>query len=339
MKKLLSLVLISIMVFTLAACGGGGGSTTEYTAENPLVIKFAYVNATEDAAHIAAEKFKAAIEEKSGGAVQVQLYPNGELGGDVAVLESVLLDDVQMTAPACSALTAYDEKLGLIELPFLFESYESMEEALAGDLGDLYREWYAEAGFELLGFQFDGTRCVSNNKKPIESLADFSGLKLRAMENPIHIKTFELLGASPIPLSYTDIYTGLQQGTIDGQDNPPALTYASKFYEVQKYYSKTNIVISNPPILMAKSVFDAYPEDIQTMIKEAAQEHLVDFQRAENMAMEQEFFELIADGGTAVNDVSDEAIAEFKEALQPLYDQCYEDYGAEVMDALFEAAK
>ena len=338
MKKILALALVFVLVFSLAACGGEDSENT-YTAENPLVFRFAYVNATEDVAHIAAEKFEKAVEEASEGAIQVELYPNGELGGDVAVLESVLMDDVQMTAPALSSMASYDEKLGLLELPFLFEDYDSMNAALEGSLGELYSSWAEEAGFKLIGFQFDGTRCVSSNGKPIKSLADFKGLKIRVMENPIHISTMKALGASPIPLPYGDIYTGLQQGTIAAQDNPPALTYASKFFEVQDYYSLTNIIISNPPVVVSKSVFEGYPEEFQKIILDAAQEHLINYQRTENYNEEQNFIQMINDGGCEVVEVSDSAIAEFKEAVQPVYDECYDKFGAEVMDTLLEAAK
>ena len=339
MKKVLVLVLAFALVFSICACGGSGngGAAEEntYTADNPLVIRFAYVNATEDPAHKAAVAFKDEVESKSEGAVKVELYPNSELGSDVTVLEGVQMDEIQMTAPATSSMAAYDERLALVDLPLLFNSFEDMETAANGALFELYDSWAAESNFKLLGFQFDGTRCVSNNKRPINSIDDFKGLKIRVMESETHINLFKALGASPIPMPYGDVYTGLQQGTIDGQDNPPALTVAGKFNEVQKYYSLTNLIIAIPPVLVNKKVFESYPEDIQEIISSAAEEHLVKWQRAENYKEEEAYIEQIAAGGTKVNEVED--MDSIKEALQPVYDAARSSCGDEVVDELLKA--
>lgn len=339
MKKLLIVVMALIMIFSFSACGGSGTSDSDtentYSADNPLVIRFAYVNATEDPAHKAAVAFKDEVESESGGTVKIELYPNSELGGDVTVLEGVQMDEIQMTAPGASSLGAYDERLALVDLPLLFNSFEEMEIAANGALFDLYDSWAADSNFKLIGFQFDGTRCVSNNKRPINSIDDFKGLKLRTMESETHINLFKTLGASPIPMPYGDIYTGLQQGTIDGQDNPPALTVAGKFNEVQKFYSRTNLIISIPPVVVNKSVFESYPQEIQDIILSAADKHLIKWQRAENYKEEEEFIKLIEEGGTAVNEVAD--MDSIKNALQPVYDSARETCGDEAVDALLKA--
>lgn len=337
MKKMLALLLVSVMVFTLVGCGGSGGSSEEYTKEKPLVFRFAYVNATEDPAHVAAEKFKEVVEKESEGKVKVELYPNGELGSDVAVLESVAMNDIQMTAPASSSLATYDERLALVDLPLLFENYDAMNKIVDKELKDLYDSWLNESGFKLLGFQFDGTRCISNSKKPINSVDDLNGMKIRAMESDIHINTFKALGASPIPMPYNDVYTGLQQGTIDGQDNPPSLTVAGKFNEVQKFYSLTNLVISLPPVVVNKEIFEGYPEDIQKVIMDAAEEHLIKWQRDQNYKEEQNYIKMIKDGGTAVNEVAD--MDSIKNKLDPVYDAAKKKCGEEAVDKLLEICR
>ena len=336
MKKLLVVVLSLVMVFGLVGCGGGKEAKEEYTADNPLVLKVAYVLATEDIGHQAFEKFKENIEEESEGRIKVELYPNAELGSDTAVLESVMLGDVQIANVALGALTAYDPKVTIAELPYLFDTYEDMDEAINGPVGDEMAKWCEDVGFLYLGSLYDGTREISNNVRPIYTLDDVKGLKLRAMDSPSHIALLESLGASAIPMPYGDIYTGLQQGTIDGQDNAPSLTYSSKFHEVQKYYSLIDAVRANAPVVMNKEVFDSYPEDIQKLIRDNIQEWAIDWQRPEQRSQELEILDKINAEGCAVNKVDN--IDEFKEATKAVWDKAREDYGDEFVDNFLEIA-
>ena len=336
MKKLLVVLLSLAMVIGLASCGGGGGSEDEYTAENPLVLKVAYVLAKEDIGHIGFEKFKESIEEESEGRIKVELYPNAELGSDTAVLESVLLGDIQIAGVALGALTAYDPRVTIAELPYLFDDYETMDAAINGPVGEEMHKWLADVGFEYIGCQYDGTRQISNNKRPITKLADVKGLKLRAMDSPSHIALLESLGASAIPMPYGDIYTGLQQGTIDGQDNAPALTYSSKFHEVQKYYSVIDAVRANAPVVMNKDVFESYPEEFQTMIRENLEKYAIGWQRPEQRAQELEILDKINEEGCAVNTV--ENLDEFKEATKVVWDKAKADYGEDFYNNFLEVA-
>lgn len=335
MKKLLVVVISVVMMISLFGCGGKKESV-EYTKENPLTLKMAYVISTEDTGHKAFEKFKAAIEKESEGRVKVELYPNGELGSDTAVLESVLLGDIQIASVGLSSLTAYDPKVTIAELPYLFDDYETMDAAINGEVGKMMDEWFDAVGFKSLGLSYDGTRQISNNVRPITKLADLKGIKLRAMDSPSHILTLKSLGANPIPMPYGDIYTGLQQGTIDGQDNGPALTYTSKFHEVQKYYSITNTIMANSPIVMSKAVFEGYPEDIQNMIVKYMKEFGMDWQRPIQRSEELEYVKKINADGCIVNEIAD--LSEFKEATKAVYEQAKKDYGEEFYNEFLKAA-
>lgn len=337
MKKVFTIVLSLILVFALTACGGGGtdsGDGDSSSSGDVLVLKTAHVDSEEGPLHQSYVKFKEYVEAESDGTIQVDIYPNGELGGDRQVVEAINLGTIHMSAVAAGTLTNYDEKFSILSLPFLFDTPEEMEANINGEFGDLMKEWMEDYGFKCFGFQYDGARCVSNNKVPINTVDDMKGLKIRVMESPIFIKMFQLLGANPTPMSFSEVYTGLQQGVVDGQDNPPGLTYTSKFSEVLKYYSLTQHVYSNCPILWNKEFLESLPQEQYDIIEQGSLEFLHDWNRAENIRMESEYIELIGEGGTEVNELSPENKAAFKAAMQPVYDEYREIIGEDMDKAL-----
>jgi len=337
MKKFLVLLLVLVMVFSVSACGGGGGGESD--APEAIVIKLAHVNVEEGEVHQSCLKFAEYVAEKSGGVLQVEVYPNGELGDDSDVVESIALGTVQMTVPGSALFTAYDERFAVMNLPYLFASKEQMDAAFTGEFGDMVGEWLEEYGFVNLGYQYDGARSMSNNVRPIYSPTDMAGIKFRVMDSALYIDMFKMMGANPTPMGYGEVYTGLQQGVIDGQDNGPSLTYTSKFNEVQKYYSITQHVYANCPIIIGADFFYGLDEEYQNIIREGADMYLEKWNREKNSEAEQGYIELIADGGTAVNYLDEEGIKAFQASVKPLYDMYREKLGDEVMDKVMEYAE
>jgi len=340
MKKVVAVALVLILAFSLVACGGSGsaaGTTEEYTADNPLVFKVAHVEATDSFLHQALEKWKEYVETETEGRVVVELYPNGELGGDDSVIEAIRMQTIHMSICSSSTLTTYDEKLGLLDLPFLFESVAGMDKAIRGELGETYADWMDKAGFYCVGFQYDGSRGLSNSIRPVSTPEDMSGLKIRVMQNEMYINTFTALGANPTPMSFNDVYSGLQQGTIDGQDNSPMLTYTNKFYEVQKYYSTLGHVICNAVIITDKKFMESLPEDIFNILQKGADEYLVDWQRTQAMNAENDYIQKMRDAGVEVTVIEDKT--PFIEAVQPVYDTYREKLGDEVIDQVISMAR
>ena len=268
----------------------------------------------------------------------MEIHPNAELGNDDDVIEAIALGNLQMTVPGLAYFTAYDEKFGVSDLPFLFESKEKMEEAWTGEFGDMIGEWFEEYGFVCLGYNYDGARSMSNNVRPIYTPADMKGIKFRVMDSALYIEMFKLMGANPTPMGYGEIYTALQQGVIDGQDNPPGLTYGPKFNEVLKYYSVIQHVYSNCPVIISADFFNGLDAEYQTIIRDGAKMYLEDWQRAEESALEAGYIDLIAEGGTEVNYLTTEQIAAFKASVQPLYDSYRQKLGDEIMDQVLSYA-
>lgn len=344
MKKKFKVVVVMIsafaLLFSLASCGGNSNANKEYTAEDPLVLRLAHVENTEAIMHKAAEKFEKYVEEESDGVIQVELYPNAELGGEAEVVEQILSDQVQITMASPVVLDTYDIRLAFLDLPFIWDSFESMDQAMRNELGDLFQSWAAESDFYMMGYQFDGAKGISNSKHQIKNVDDLKGLKIRVTESDLLINEMKALGANPTPLAFNDIYTGLQQGTIDGQLQSPMLTYVNKFYEVQDYYSNLEITQTNACIITHKSFMDSIPEELMSIIQEGSDTYLMDWQRENAVKASTEYLDKMEDAGVDVyRKLTDEQFNEFVKAVQPVYDHYSEVVGQDVMDDFLEKAR
>ena len=177
---------------------------------------------------------------------------------------------IQMAIPSTSALAGFDKRIQVLDLPYLFTTRKAAFDAVDGELGHKLNSYLAKKGFEVLGYQENGFRHVTNSKRPIKSPADLKGLKIRTMENPMHIAFFKELGANPTPMSWGELYTALQQGTVDAQENPYAMIDDGKFYEVQKYVSETGHVFSYEILIANKKFMDKLPADLRKVVVDAA---------------------------------------------------------------------
>ncbi|MDR1572241.1 MAG: TRAP transporter substrate-binding protein [Clostridiales Family XIII bacterium] len=342
MKRIAAVLLAICMVFAFAACGGGGeesasGGETAAGSESSgdsgaasgeaLVIKAGHVETEESPLGQSFIKFKEWVESESGGSIRVDVYANGELGSDRQVFEAVNLGTIQMSVGSISVLTQYDEKFALSMLPFTFDGPEAENAAIMGSFGQKIIDWMADYGFKCFGFQYDGARSISNSKGPINTVADMKGLKIRVMESDLYVRLFNLFGANPTPMSFTEIYTALSQGTVDGQDNPPSLTYESKFTEVQKYYSLTRHTYSECPIVANPDWFNGLTAEQQTIVTEGAETWLRDWQRETAMGLENDYIDKIRESGVEVNELTPEGLETFKEAVLPMYEEYEEKLG------------
>lgn len=350
-KRIIALVLALTMALALAACGSSSASTSAPSTSSSDTASTETSQAAAPAADGKAEytfiiahvdpedgplnqnllEFEKYVEEKTNGRMDVQVFANGLLGGDREILEAINLGTVQMGNMASSNLTAYGDKFGLYELPFLFNSFEAAVAAYDGELGEIYNEWLAEEDFYCYGVFTYGFRALSNKVREVWTPDDMQGIKIRVMEVPMYIKAFSLLGANPTPMSWNEIYTGLQQGTIEAQDNSPEQTYLAKFYEVQPYYTTLNHTLSNGLAICKKSYIDSLPEDIRQVLTDGMK-ICCDAQRQASVELEQEYLQMMRDEGVTVCELTVEQRALFQEKVMPLYDEYREIVGDEVMD-------
>lgn len=329
MKKnliVLTIVCIISSMLTLVGCGSSNTGSSEVSAsgkDEAMTIKLAHTVNEKDGFHIAAEKFKEIVEEKTDGNITIELYPNAVLGDERTLLEGMQMGTVDMGIITNGPISNFVEEIAVFELPFMFESLEQAYEVLDGPIGKELLAKLEQINIKGLAYAERGFRNITNSKKEIKGPEDIKDLKIRVMENPVYIDSFKELGANTVPMAWTEALTALQQGTIDGQENPINVIHSYKLYENQKYLTMTKHTYAPASFLMGLSKFNSLSEEYQTIIANAAQE-AAEFERIQNAKNEAEQIkELEANGMEIVYP----DIAKFKEVVQPVYDKYSDKYG------------
>ena len=321
MKKLIA-IAVSFMVMN----AGAAFAAPEY------VIKVGSIVSETHADMLAMNKvFKPQVEKLSNGRIKVELYPNAQLGGDRELCEGVQMGTIQMVVSSTSALAGFDKRIQVLDLPYLFTTRKAAFDAVDGELGKKLNSYLEKKGFLVLGYQENGFRHVTNSKRPIKTPADLKGLKIRTMENPMHIAFFKELGANPTPMSWGELYTALQQGTVDAQENPYAMIDDGKFYEVQKYVSETGHLFSYEIIIANKKFMEKLPADLRKIVDDAAHRAVM-AQRARMEKEEAVFKAKVTKTGLKANTLTPEQKKPFVDATKKVYSQFEKDLGKEIMD-------
>ncbi|MGN0881064.1 DctP family TRAP transporter solute-binding subunit, partial [Cloacibacillus porcorum] len=304
MKKLLAAV-----TFMAIMAAGAAFAAPEYT------IKVGYIGSDTHPTMQAMKVFAKDVDAGSKGKIKVELYPNAQLGGDRELCEGVQMGTIQMAIPSTSALAGFDKRIQVLDLPYLFTTRKAAFDAVDGELGQKLNTYLSKKGFEVLGYQENGFRHVTNSKRPIKTPADLKGLKIRTMENPMHIAFFKELGANPTPMSWGELYTALQQGTVDAEENPYAMIDDGKFYEVQKYVSETGHVFSYEILIANKKFMDKLPADLRKVVVDAAHKAIMT-QRASLEKEEAAFKAKVTKAGLTANELTPEQKKPFVEATK-----------------------
>ncbi|MEW6352328.1 MAG: DctP family TRAP transporter solute-binding subunit [Thermodesulfobacteriota bacterium] len=280
-------------------------------------IKLAHVCTEEDIFHLQSVKFKELVEKATGGQIEVRIFPNKQLGGSESdLITMVQTGTIGLATITCGPITTFDPLFGILDMPFLFVSKDQACKVLDGPIGQSFLDSLSKIGIKGLAFGERGLRNVSNNVRPILKPTDLEGVKIRVMESPIYVALFKAMGANPLPMSWGEVYTALQQGTIDAQENPPVVIKAFKIYEVQKYYSLTGHSYAGNVIMMNKKLFDGFDEKSRKILVDCAKEASA-FQRRTATDQEEKIFEDLRGKGMKINDVDRRP---FQEKCQVVYD-------------------
>lgn len=291
MKKTIAILTALTMAASLTACGGSSSSSAQNTTAaaaneaasgdeaaapaasgDSIELKIGVSTAESDPRNIAAQQFADEIAEKTGGAVTAKVYPSGQLGGDADLINSMALDSgtVDIIITDASNFATYEPKMGISALPFQFADFDEAWAFMDSEIEAAAEELLIEQNMRVLAHYCNGFRCVTNSKKAIETPDDMKGLLIRTPENPVIMATMTALGANPQPLSFSELYQALQQGTYDAQENPIPIIYNSKLYEVQGYLSVTNHIYSGMCFTIAESVWNKLSAEQQAIVEEAA---------------------------------------------------------------------
>ena len=304
MKK--CLVLIAVVSFICFS--------TPAIAE--MKVKLGVVTKPGSAQNIAAEKFKELIEQRSNGNIKIQIFHSASLGNETEILQQVQMNTVQMAIITGGPFDTFDPIVRVVNYPFLFKSNEQADQILDGPLGVQILKSLESSGFKGLCFSENGFRNLTNNKRPVKSPEDVKGLKIRVMASTIHKAIWQDLGANPTPMPWP-IYTELEQGVIDGQENPLWVMEVYKFYEIQKYMTLTRHVYSFHIDVASLKWWKTLDSKTQDMIQKAMYEAAV-FQRKQNRDNNAARLKFLKEKGMKVEEHPD--IASFRAKVANLKD-------------------
>jgi len=301
------------------------------TASAETVIKVGHGANEQYHMHRALLKFEELVEERSGGDFDVQIFPSSQMGPDREMIEGVQTGVLEMAVSPSSFFAGWDPSFAVIELPYMYPSKDVALDVLNGDTGDEMLARLENQGLVGLGWLENGLRHVTNNVRPIEKPEDLAGIKLRTMKVPAHVDTFKALGANPTPMNFGEVYSALQQGVIDGQENPVALIDSQRFYEVQKHVSLTGHVFTVYVPVVGQWFWSGLSEDQQTLLRDAMTDAAAYQQELVN-AEEAGQLQKIRDAGVNVVDLSAEERQVFSDKTQEVRATYRDEVGAEVFD-------
>ena len=322
----ITLIITAVMIcaaMLLSGCKSGDTTAPAGTtaADDGKVYKIRLGNTTSptDILNISFEKMADAINERSGGRLEVTVYPSGQLGTLRTMTEGLQNGTLEMSTNSAGGLAGFLPVMGTLELPYLFDSHQNVYDVVDGPIGqELNQQFLDKTGIRILSYWENMLRQTTNNVRPVNAVADFAGLKLRVPETKTVMDTIAALGASPTPMAFGEVYTGLSQGTIDGQENPCTIIDSAKLFEVQKYLSLTAHIYSPVVVMIAEDFYQSLPEDLRAILDEE-----VAIAQAENRAeaerLDAELLEALRDK-MQVNEVDTTG---FREAVQSAYDNLF----------------
>ncbi|WP_174801260.1 TRAP transporter substrate-binding protein [Martelella limonii] len=283
---------------------------------------------------VASLKFAELVNEKTDGRITVDVGGSAQFGDDAETITNMRLGTIAFSANSQGTTSAVVPEIALLGLPFLFQNLEQAEAVMDGPAGDQIAEAAEKQGLVVLAWWNNGIRETSNSKKPINTPEDLKGMKIRTPPDPMTIDIFTALGASATPMAFSELYIALQQGVVDGQENPLINIYSSKLQEVQPYISMTNHKYESTPFLASKIVFDSLSPEDQQAVRDAAVE-AGELNRQMVRDQTAELRGILEAEGIKINDVDP---APFVAATQSVYDKWHEQY-PELVDQLVSSAK
>jgi tripartite ATP-independent transporter DctP family solute receptor len=298
-----------------------------------IVLRLGYGQTKTNSRHLIAERYAEWVSAQTKGAVRIELFPAEILGSASKMIRDTIAGTQDMVISA--VLEEYEPKLGLIELPFLFESWEKTSKVLDGEIGaDLAKSLPAH-GLRLLAYWENGFRQITNNVRPIRIPQDMAGLRIRTAESAMTARTLEALGAVPVPLPFPKVYAALASGEIDGQENPVANIETSRLYEVQKYMSIVNYKYQCVPLLISELVWKKLTAEHQEILRSGAVRFAKEHRKmvAENEAA---LLQRLEKSGM---EITRPAVEPFRAATKGVYDRAVSEYGADWVRRIVAAAK
>ncbi|MDR1622396.1 MAG: TRAP transporter substrate-binding protein [Synergistaceae bacterium] len=321
MRKFLCTAAVFGFLFT--AVGGAWAA---------IDLKLGHAINEQDVFHEAALKFEELVEARTKGELTVTIYPNAKLGDERNLLESLKMGTVDMGIITGGPVINFLPSFGVLDLPFLFSTPEHAYKVLDGPVGEGFFKEMEKLGWKGLAYGERGFRNLTNRVRPVEKPEDIQGLKIRVMQNPIYIDSFTALGANAVPMAWTEALTALQQGTIDGQENPLNVIVAYNINESNKYLSVTRHAYAPNVILMSMRTWNKLSPEQRKIVSESAVEAAKHNRKIDN-DMEAEWLQSLKDKGMQV---SEPDLSLFRDAVKSVYEKYEKEYGKELIQSILD---
>jgi tripartite ATP-independent transporter DctP family solute receptor len=285
------------------------------------------IGLTEDHPQAKSLKFFAEqLAAKSGGKLSAQVFAGGALGNDVSMTSALRGGTLEMTVPDSSTLVSLVKPFGVLNLPLTFNNEQEADAVLDGPFGQKLLAQLPEKGLIGLGFWENGFRHVTNSRRPVQRADDISGLKLRVIQSPLFLDTFNALGANATPMPFPELYSAMESQAVDGQENPPATILASKFYEVQKHLVLSRHMYSAWVLLMSKKTWDTLSPQEQKIVQDAAREATL-YERKAIRAFSETALAELKKAGMQITELSPAEQAKMRAKLQPVTAKFSKEFG------------
>lgn len=330
MKKILSVIISLFTAFSLTACVAKEEDPVKGSQSFPWII--ANDSPQDTVTGIFTNKFVEEVQKLSNGRIHIKAYHNGTVGGDRELVESCMNGDIPFVVQNTAPQTNFIPKLAIFDLPMAYTNIEDLRKTLDDQsFMDLINTVYSEHGVRLLAMSDQNFRVMTTNKK-IESLDDFKGQKIRTMENKYHLAFWQSIGANPTPMAFSEVYIGLQQGTIDAQENPYEVIVSGKIYEQQDYVVKTNHLPHLLSMIVNEDFYNRLSKEDQKIVDQAAK-NARDYSREQCDKRVSDRLKIIKESGTQEIELSQDVLNEMRERSSDVYKQIRQQVG----DELFEA--
>lgn len=299
-------------------------------------LRFPFQNVADHPQGKGAAKFAEILKEKSGGKLNVRLFPGGQLGGDLQTVSALQGGTVDFTVLNAGLLVGLDKRFAVLDFPFLFGTPEEADAVVDGPVGTKLHASLADKGIVGLGYWELGFRNVTNSRQPITKIEDFKGLKFRVLQSPLFIDLFNTLGANAVPLPWPEVYAALEQKVVDGQENPFPTILGAKLNEVQKFVSETRHIYNAQSFLVSKKVWDDMSADEKKIVTDAAKEAQT-FQRKVSRDAMASALEALKKAGMVHNVLAASEKARIREAVQPVVAKFAKEVGEDVVKEVNDA--
>lgn len=298
-------------------------------------IKFAFQNQKDHPQAQGAQKFADLVAAKSGGKIQVKLFPGGTLGGDLQTVSALQGGTVEMTVLNAGILSAQTKEFGIYDFPFLFATPQEADAVTDGPFGKKLLDKLKAKNLVGLAYWELGFRNVTNSKKPITKAEDLAGLKIRVIQSPIYIDMFNALGANAVPMPFPELYTAMEQKAVDGQENPVTTILSSKFNEVQKHLAITRHMYNPQAVIVSKKFWDGLSPAEQKWINDAMAEATT-FQRGVSRVQSEVALDQLKKSGMQVTEFPAAELDKLRAKMKPVIEKHSEKVGADTVKEVYD---